>query len=314
TVNSANLGFTAQVALPLDTNTIMVTSELDGRQTEPSPVVTVIKDKVAPVLLVEKPLDNAKVNVEVVHVIGNVVDNIELAKLEINDKAVVLDAEGNFHERLMLNPGANTITVKATDGAGNVTTVVRTVLVELEAPDITNIEPSGNVELRAGDILTVSFNAPTGGNGYFRLLMPFGLQSNDLGIPMTEVDGLYTGTWTVPANLVATGLKVQVVYVNEYGFKITKMAAGSVTVIGNMADLVNNTMVIGNEAFDMDYVNTNAYAQSRLIEAYNAGEEVYIKLNENTIVNGEGQMRSIVELPDEVTYFDINGEVLYYAK
>ena len=292
----------------------MVTSELDGRQTEPSPVVTVIKDKAAPILVVDQPLDNAKVNVEVVHVIGNVVDDIELAKLEINEVEIVLDEEGNFHERLMLNPGENIITVKATDGAGNVTIVERTVLVELEAPDITNIEPSGNVELREGDILTVSFNAPTGGNGYFRILMPFGLQNDELGIPMTEVDGLYSGTWTVPANLVATGLKVQVVYVNEYGFKITKLAEGSVTVIGNLVDLVVNSMIIGNEAFDMDYLNTNAYAQSRLMEAYNSREEVYIKLNENTIVNGEGEMITINELPEEVRYFDINGDILYFAK
>ncbi|MDR7857010.1 hypothetical protein, partial [Tissierella sp.] len=421
TVNSANLGFTAQVALPLDTNTIMVTSELDGRETEPSPAVTVIKDKVAPVLVVSEPLDNAKIKVESVHVIGNVVDNIELAKLEINGKVIVLDAEGNFHERLMLNPGANTITVKATDGAGNVTTVVRTVLVELEAPVITNIEPSEDMELEAGDVLTVSFNAPSGGNGYFRLVVPFGLQNNDLGIPMTEVEGLYTGTWTVPAEVEAENVQVEVVFVNAHGYEVTEMAEGRITIVlgddpenppaparitnlmpatdeelysgealeisfnapaggsayyrimlpfgpmntnpgnpmtevspglykatytahdgvvasnlqievifvgadgtrlsqiaegkltlvGNMQALPVSSVIIGDEAFDMDYLNNNAYAQARLIEAYNNGEEIYTKLNENTIVTETGRKVTIDVLPEMVRYHNTQGITLY---
>ena len=66
----------------------------------------------------------------------------------------------------MLQIKVKIITVKSTDGAGNVTTVVRTVLVELESHTITNIQPSEDIELGAGDVLTVSFNAPTGGQGY----------------------------------------------------------------------------------------------------------------------------------------------------
>lgn len=144
--------------------------------------------------------------------------------------------------------------------------------------------------------------------------MPFGLESNEIGIQMTEVDGLYTGTWTVPARLVATGLKVQVVYVSEYGFKVTETAAGKVTVIGNMVNLVSNSVIIGDEAFDMDYLNTNTDAQAKLIEAYNSGGEVYIKMNDDTIVNEEGRLISIVELPDAITHFDTRGNVTYYEK
>ncbi|WP_406242682.1 S8 family serine peptidase [Tissierella carlieri] len=313
-IDSENRVFAVEVPIPEERNTIKVTAELNGIETEPSASVVVIKDKLAPVLTVDEPLDNAKINVEVVHVIGTVTDNIGLAKLEINDKEILVDESNSFHERLMLDQGENTITVKATDGAGNVTTVVRTVLVGLESPAITNILPDEDISLREGDTLTVSFEAPTVGEGYFRLLMPFGLDSNEIGIPMTEEDGLYTGTWIAPAGLVATGLKVQVVYISEYGVKVTEMAEGRVTVIGNIKDLISNSMIIGDEAFDMDFLDNDASAQRKLTEWYNTGGEVYIKLNDTTIVNEEGEIIAIDELPDFITYFDIRGNVTYYEK
>ncbi|WMM26777.1 S8 family serine peptidase [Tissierella sp. MB52-C2] len=313
-IDSQNREFAVEVPIPEERNTIKVTAELNEIETEPSTSVVVIKDKLAPVLTVDEPLDNAKINVEVVHVRGTVTDNIGLTKLEINDKEVSVDESNNFHERLMLDQGENTITVKATDGAGNVTTVVRTVLVGLESPTITNILPDKDISLREGDTLTVSFEAPTGGEGYFRLLMPFGLDSNEIGIPMTEEDGLYTGTFTAPAGLVATGLKVQVVYVSEYGVKVTEMAEGRVTVIGNIKDLISNTMIIGDEAFDMDFLDNDASAQRKLTEWYNTGGEVYIKLNDTTMVNEEGEIIAIDELPDFITYFDIRGNMTYYEK
>ena len=87
-VDSEDLRFAAEVDLPLDTNEIMVTAELDGRETEPSPVVTVIKDQVLPTLTVDEPVDNVKINVEVVHVVGNVVDDIGVRELLINNEPV----------------------------------------------------------------------------------------------------------------------------------------------------------------------------------------------------------------------------------
>uniref|UniRef100_UPI00332F7169 carboxypeptidase regulatory-like domain-containing protein n=1 Tax=Proteiniborus sp. TaxID=2079015 RepID=UPI00332F7169 len=421
--DSENKAFAVEVNLPLDENEIMVTAELDGVQTEPSPAVRVIKDKVAPVLVVEEPLDNAKINVEVVHVVGNVTDDIELAKLQINEKEIAIDEEGNFHERLMVNAGENEITVKALDGAGNETIITRTVTVELEAPEITNIEPSEDLELRAGDVLTVSFNAPTGGEGYFRLMLPFGVSNNEIGIPMTEEDGLYTGTWIVPEEMEAATVQIEVVYISESGFEITRIADGKitiisdeepeepeepsitniepsedlelragnilevsfyapegysgyfrlllpfeisnnelgilmveespgfyrgtwevpeglvatnlqvevlligtdgtrlseiaegrVTVIGEMENLPVNAVIIDGEAYDMDFLNNNSDAQRKLINWINSGEQVYIKLNENTLVNDAGERITIEVLPEELTYFNTKGDMTIYSK
>jgi subtilisin family serine protease len=419
-IDSENRVFAVEVPIPEERNTIKVTAELNGIETEPSASVVVIKDKLAPVLTVEKPLDNAKIKEESVHVIGTVTDNIGLAKLEINDKEILVDESNSFHERLMLDQGENTITVKATDGAGNVTTVVRTVLVELESPTITNIQPSEDIELGAGDVLRVSFNAPTGGQGYFRIMVPFGLQSNEIGIPMTEEDGLYTGTWTVPEETGAENLLIEVVYRNEYGYEITQMAEGKVkiiagegpvdpepgritnlqptentelrsdetleisfnapaggkayyrimlpfgpsanrlgnemtevepglykatyrahegvvasnlqieviftgedgatltevakgkiTLVGDIEDLPVSAVIIGDEAFDTDYLNNNPRAQAKLVEWYNSNNPVYIKLNNNTFITEDGEKVSVDVLPELLQYFDTTGIKLY---
>ncbi|WIV12987.1 S8 family serine peptidase [Proteiniborus sp. MB09-C3] len=418
--DSINKGFATEVNLPLDENTIMVTSELNGVQTEPSAAVRVNKDKVAPVLVVEEPLDNVKINKEAVHVIGIVSDNILLAKLLINEKEATVDEEGNFHERLMVNAGENVIIVKALDGAGNEIIITRTVIVELEAPEITNIEPSEDLELRAGDTLTVSFNAPIGGEGYFRLMIPFGFSSNEIGIPMTEENGLYTGVWIVPEEMSADTVQIEVVYISESGFEVTRTAAGRltivldeepeepyitnilpsedgnlragdvleisfnaprglsgyfrlllpfemsnnklgipmtevspgfyrgtwtvpeglvatnlqvevllidadgarlseiaegrVTVIGEMRNLPQNTVIIAGEAFDMNSLDSDSELQIKMIEWLDTGNQIYIKLSADTLVDGNGEVITIESLPQRITYFNIKGDMTIYEK
>jgi len=288
---------------------------MDGRETEPSPEVIVIKDKVMPILTVDKPVDNDKINVEVVHVIGNVVDNIGIRELLINNSLVELDEEGNFHKRILVNEGENVITVRAIDFAGNETVVTRTVYVRLETPEITNIEPSEDLTLRAGDVLNVSFNAPIGGQGYFRLLLPFDNEPQNIGIPMTEIEeGLYVGSWTVPERVAVTGLQVQVIFIDQYGHEVTAIADGRITIIGDMEYLAANTVIVGDEAFDIEYLNNSATAQIKLIEWFNRGEDIYIKLNETTIVDQDGQLVNMDVLPEAVTYYDEIGNVLFYEK
>jgi len=81
-----------------------------------------------------------------------------------------------------------------------------------------------------------------------------------------------------------------------------------------MQDLISNSMIIGDEAFDMDFLKNNAEAQAKLLEWYNTGGIVYIKINDNTIVTEQGQQITIEELPDFITYFDTRGNVTYYEK
>ncbi|QSX05987.1 S8 family serine peptidase [Sedimentibacter sp. zth1] len=416
TVDTENKEFAVEINLPLDENTIMVTAEMDGIETEPSSAVTVIKDKIAPELIVEEPEDNLKINTEVVHVVGNVQDNIEITQLLINEVEVAIDEDGNFHERLMVNQGVNIITVKAIDIAGNETVVERTVTVELAEPEITNIQPSEDLELYVGDVLTVSFNAPTGGEGYFRLLLPFEVSDNKTGIPMTEEDGVYTGTWTVPEGLEGNNIQVEVVYISEFGYEVTAIAdgrltiileetsiiniqpsedtelregdalevsfngpsrcsgyfrllfspemsnneleipmievtpgfyrglwtvpetmvvsnlqievllvtednirmldiaEGRITVVGQMNMLPVNSVIVGEEAYDINYLNSNSEAQEKLIEWLDLGNQVYIKLDNDDIVDFDGQIVSYELLPQRITYYNSNGNITFYSK
>lgn len=229
--DAENNRFAIEVELPLETNTIMATAEMDGVETEPSKAVTVIKDKEAPVLEVIEPEDNKKMKEEVVHVRGSVVDNVGIEKLLINDVEIEVDEDGNFHKRLLVDQGENLIVIRAVDLAGNERVVERRVIVNLEEPVITNIQPSEDVELKAGDELTVSFEAPTGGKGYFRLLLPMLNRTETIGIPMTEVDGLYSGSWTVPEGVIAKGVEIQVVYISPFGSEVTALAEGRVDII-----------------------------------------------------------------------------------
>lgn len=414
--NTENNRFAIEVELPLESNQIMATAEMDGIETEPSKLVTVIKDKVVPVLEVVEPEDNKKINAEVVHIRGNVRDNIGIKKLLINDKEITIDEDGNFHERSLVEQGENIIVVKAVDLAGNETVVERRVIVDLGLPVITNIEPSEDIELMAGDVLTVSFNAPTGGSGYFRLLLPTLSMTETTGIPMIEVDGLYTGTWTIPEGVIAKGIEIQVVYISPFGTEVTAIAEGKlniipepeeititniepsedvelkagdvltvsfnapiggsgyfrllvpslntaedigipmveenglytgtwtvpegvvakdlqveviyissegiringiaegrVTILGNMGDLPNNSVIADNNAYDSDYLNSNAEAQLVLIEWLNAGNETYMKVDGN-IVNEYGEIVGEGVLPSTIIYYDRDGNTKVYIK
>lgn len=315
-VESENGAFAADVELPHRENRIIVTAEINGRETSPSAEKLVIKDKTPPGLIVEEPEDNARINSEVVHIRGVARDDIELTGLTINGMNVEVDENGNFHKRLILNSGENIISVKAIDIAGNETVVERRVYVELDASAISNIEPSQDVIISPGETLTVSFVARPGGEGYFRLVLPPGLQTNNIGIPMTETDGLYTGQWVVPEDIGVMELYVEVIYIDSFGAETIGLAAGKLILVERkpLGELPVNTVIVGNEAYDINYLNNNSNAQIKLVDYHNEGNEIYIKTEEGTIVSLEEEIVSIDELPDVLIYYDINGEITKYVK
>ncbi|WP_352418802.1 S8 family serine peptidase [Proteiniborus sp.] len=217
-----------------------------------------------------------------------------------------------------LEEGENIFVFTLHDAIGHQAFMEMNITLELddepEEPAITNLLPAEDIELRAGEILEVSFNAPTGGEGYFKIMLPFEMLNNNLGIPMSEENGLYRGIWTVPEGLVASGLQIEVTYVCEDGTKLYEIADGRVTIIGDMENLPVNAVIIDGEAFDMDFLNNNSGAQRKLINWINSGNQVYIKLNENTIVNYSGEREDIELLPQRVIYFNVEGNITFYEK
>lgn len=178
---------------------------------------------------------------------------------------------------------------------------------------ISNVQPSEDVILKAGDTLNISFNAPSGGKGYYKIMLPFGLE-NSLGTPMVEEKGLYSGTWIVPEGLAVSNLTVEVVYVDANGRIHSKMAEGKITVVRDLRDLPGDTTIVGDEAYHVDYLNSNPKAQRMLIEWINGGKEVYIKPVDGRMVNLQGKDVSIEVLPERIIYYDVKGNITYYEK
>lgn len=132
---------------------------------------------------------------------------------------------------------------------------------------------------------------------------------------MDEVEaGFYRGTWTVPEGFVATGLQVEVIFIGRDGTRLSAIAEGRVTIIGNMEDLPANTVIVNDKAFDINYLNNSPEAQSLLIQWINAGNMVFIKLEGDTIVDMYGQLVDLDLLPPVVYFYFSSGNIGIFSR
>ena len=63
--------------------------------------------------------------------------------------------------------------------------------------------------------------------------------------------------------------------------------------VSRMRFLDATSIILGNEEFDIDYLNSNSDAQGKLIRFMNSGNEIYIRLKNNTVINLEGKIIKI---------------------
>ena len=232
---------------------------------------------------------------------------------------IVEPANETISHTVNLVEGDNYFLFTLKDKAGHST--VKSVIVNLESgeepqePSIRNIKPSRDVELEAGGTLNISFNAPIGGSAYYRMLLPLEVSRSSYGTPMTEESpGLYTATWTAPDGFIASNLAIEVVYVAEDSTEIFETAEGRVTVKGAMKNIPANSIILGDEAFDMDLLDNDASAQRKLTEWYNTGKPVYIKLGSNTIVDEDGNLVDLDILPNRLIHKDAFGTIRIFER
>ncbi len=91
-------------------------------------MVKVIPDDAPPSLTINSPEDGAEVTEDTVTVSGTVTDKESgVASLTINGNPVDVSKDGSFSYTVTLTEGTNTITIVATDKAGNKTTKTITV-------------------------------------------------------------------------------------------------------------------------------------------------------------------------------------------
>ncbi|NBD08507.1 RHS repeat-associated core domain-containing protein [Corallococcus silvisoli] len=98
------------------------------------------RDTSPPVLAVDTPLDNAVVSTAEVTVSGMVADATPVT-LTVAGIPVTPDAQGAFSTQAALAAGVNTLTLIATDAAGNVTSLSRTVTRAMALPTLIVTDP-----------------------------------------------------------------------------------------------------------------------------------------------------------------------------
>jgi hypothetical protein len=114
--------------------------------------VKLVLDRFPPVVAITKPADGELVNTPVVHVTGTVSDDGVVAGVTVNGTAATV-ANGQFAADVSLHEGANTITARATDSTGKVSSAAASVTLDTVAPQVTLNLPAGTVGTAA---LTVS--------------------------------------------------------------------------------------------------------------------------------------------------------------
>lgn len=108
--------------------------DYDGNVAVPK-TVTITIDTVPPSLTIDSPADHLVTNVAVLTVSGITNDTTSSpVTLTVNDTVVPVASNGEFNTTISLAEGTNVITIVATDGAGKMTTVTRTVTLDTVAP------------------------------------------------------------------------------------------------------------------------------------------------------------------------------------
>ena len=93
------------------------------------------------------------------------------------------------------------------------------------------------------------------------------------------------------------------------------MAEGRVSIVRDIKDLPNNSVIMGSTAFDIEYLNNlqKKKSQLALIEWLNAGNGIYVKIN-RIIIDEAGKTVVIDVLADKITHYDRNGNSWVYIK
>lgn len=147
-------------ALPDGSNGIELSvSDNDGNKSNVASISFIVSTA-APNLTVTTPAEGLVTNSPTVTVSGNAApgnENVTIASLTVNDQPVSVEpAGGEYSYEHTLSEGANVITVKATDTAGNSTQVVRNVTLDTKIPVITDVVlESATVD--AGGTIRITF-------------------------------------------------------------------------------------------------------------------------------------------------------------
>lgn len=231
TVTTSGERYQATARVAEGANLFKVRGRVDAQKTGFSPEITVIRDRVAPIITVTEP-SSKTVGTKVIDIVGQVTES-HPESFTIEGKAVTTDDEGNFKHSLILKEGVNNLTLVAKDKAGNETRQPLQLIYEPGAGtgtwEITQAWPAADQVLYAGDEITLRVESNlTGANAYYALKLP---QMQAVTTPnMTQVTpGVYEAKWTVPADLKIDQVKVEYTLEKD-GVRLVAESEGNLSV------------------------------------------------------------------------------------
>lgn len=141
----------------MNTMTLSV-SDNDGNVSEESTVTFVVSTK-APTLEITTPVEGIITNAATVTIAGNThadVTGVVISVVTVNDVPITVADDGTFEYEYTLTEGENTITIVATDTAGNSSQVIRHVTMDATAPVITDVTTE-SVVVNASGMIRITF-------------------------------------------------------------------------------------------------------------------------------------------------------------
>lgn len=140
-------------------NTIALSvSDNDGNESAESVVTFVVSTK-APTLEITTPMEGIITNEETVTIAGSTsadVAGVTISSVTVNGVPIEISEDGTFEHVYELTEGENTITIIATDTAGNSSQVIRHITMDATAPIITDVETE-SVVVNASGMIRITF-------------------------------------------------------------------------------------------------------------------------------------------------------------
>ncbi|MHA7632465.1 RHS repeat-associated core domain-containing protein [Corallococcus sp. M7] len=141
-----------RLTVPLSENSnVLQVVAYDDKGSTTTLTVHLVRDSLEPILDVLSPVDDATVSTEEVTVSGTVQDATPVT-LTVNGQPVTPDAQGAFSTQVSLSNGANTVTITATDAAGNVRSISRSVTRFSALPTLVVTDPPDGYVFTASSV------------------------------------------------------------------------------------------------------------------------------------------------------------------
>ena len=151
-------------------------------------------DTLPPSLTVSTLADGSYTNNQILNIAGMATDASGIVSLALNGATVPQHQDSSFSQALVLQPGANTVTVVATDLVGNSSTDSRTINLDMTAPRLTVDTPADNAKT-ATDVMNVTGTVDETSTVMVKLgtaVQQASLNGTGFSAPVTLIPGINT--------------------------------------------------------------------------------------------------------------------------